>query len=102
PPPQLARDAPVGRLLERGNREPVLGLGVVADAALFQCRDRRRCGLFHRTPPLQGDERLDARVAALARAHRMPVRLALLDETALVGPCDEACSRLLLRETGEV
>ena len=40
-PPELARDAPVGRLLERLDREPVLALRVVADAPLAQRLDRR-------------------------------------------------------------
>ena len=40
-PPELARDVPVRDLLERAERERVLRLRVVADAALAQRRDRR-------------------------------------------------------------
>ncbi len=64
--------------------------------------DRRRGGLFHRTPPLQRDQRLDARVAALARADRVAVRLALLDELPLLRPRDHAVAGVLLREPGEI
>ena len=102
PPPELPRDAPVGRLLERVDREPVLRLGVVADAPLAERLDRRRAELLHRAPPLERDQRLDARVAALARPDRVAVRLALLDEAALLGPLEHPRARLLLREPGEI
>ena len=43
-----------------------------------------------------------ARVAALARADRVAVGLALLEEAALLGPRDHASAGLFLREPGEV
>ncbi len=41
-------------------------------------------------------------MAALAGADRVPVRLALLHEAALVGPRDDASPGLVLRQTGEL
>src|SRR5205814_7446057 len=55
-PPELARDAPVGRLLERLDREPMLALGVVADALGAQRLDRRARELVHPAPPLERHE----------------------------------------------
>src|SRR3712207_8996441 len=40
--PELPRDAPIGRVLERVDREAVLALGVVDDAALAQRPERDR------------------------------------------------------------
>jgi hypothetical protein len=40
-PPQLARDTPVGRLLERLDREAVLRLGMEENALFAQRRERR-------------------------------------------------------------
>src|SRR5581483_10647983 len=97
-PPELARDAPVGRLLERLDREAVLRLGVVADAALAQRLDRRPGQLVHPAPPLGRDERLDARVAALARADRVPVALAPLELPPLLEPGDDAAIGFALVE----
>ena len=88
PPPQLARQAPVGRLLQRLDREAVLRLGVVPHAALLQRGDGRAGGLVHAAPPLQRDERLDAGVAALARPDRVPVVLALDEPPALLHPSE--------------
>ena len=103
PPPELPRDAPVGRLLERGDREAVLRLrGGSGHAPLLSAAIAGAAGSLHRAPPLQRDERLDARMAALAGADRVAVRLALLHEAALVGPRDHACARLVLRQTGEI
>ena len=85
-PPELARDAPVRRLLERLDREPVLALRVVADAPLAQRRDRRLRELVHAAPPLRRDERLDPRVAPLARADGVTVRLALLERARAPPP----------------
>ena len=48
--------------------------------------DRGRRGLRHRAPPLQRDERLDPRVAALAGADGVAVGLALLEQPALLAP----------------
>ena len=98
PPPELARDAPVGRLLERLDREPVLALRVVADAPLAQRLDRRARELVHRAPPLRRDERLDPRVAALAGADRVAVGLPLLELAALLEPRDDPLVGLLLRQ----
>ena len=102
PPPELARDVPVRDLLERADRELVLRLGVVADAPLLQRRERRLARLLHRHPPLQRDERLDPGVAALARADRVPVVLALLEPVVLLQPGEHGLVGLLLRLPGEV
>ena len=83
-PPELPRDAPVGRLLERLDREAVLALGVVADAPRLERLDRGARELVHPAPPLRRDERLDARVAALAGADRVAVVLALLELAVLL------------------
>ena len=91
-PPELARDVPVGDLLERADRELVLRLRVVADAPLAQRLERRLARLLHRAPPLQRDERLDPRVAALAGADRVPVALALLEPVVLPQPGEDASS----------
>ena len=101
PPPELARDAPVRRLLEGLDREAVLALRVEADAALAQRLEGRRGEPLHRAPPLRRDERLDARVAPFARPDRVAVRLALLDEPALVRPREHAGVGLLLVEALE-
>ena len=100
-PPELPRDAPVGRLLEGLDREAVLALGVVADAPLAQRLDRRARELVHPAPPLGRDERLDPRVAALARPHRVAVGLALLELAALLEPGDDPRVGLRLRHALE-
>ena len=98
PPPELAGDAPVGRLLERLDREPVLALRVEPDTSLTQRLDRGAAELVHPAPPLRGDERLDAGVASLAGPHRMAVRVAALEPAALLEPREDPLVRLLLRE----
>ena len=102
PPPDLAGDVPVGRVLERRDREAVLRLGVVHDLPRVERLDRRLLDLVHPAPPLQRDERLDAVVAALARRHRVAVALALLDLAALGRPREDALLGLVLREAGEL
>ena len=97
-PPELARQAPVGGLLQRGDREPVLRLGVEAHAPLAQRLDRRLRRLLHPAPPLQRDQRLDARVAALARPDRVPVVLALDELPAFLDPGDDGRVCLGLRQ----
>ena len=57
----------------------MLALRVVADAPLAQRLERRPSRLLHRAPPLERDQRLDPRVAALAGADRVPVALSLLE-----------------------
>ena len=52
------------------DRELVLRLGVVPHTPLAQRLERGLAQLLHRHPPLERDERLDPRVAALARADR--------------------------------
>ena len=93
-PPELARHAPVRRLLERLDRESVLALGVVADAPHLQRLDRRPCELVHAAPPLQRDERLDAGVAALTRADRVAVVLPLLELPLAGQPVEDDAVRL--------
>ncbi len=97
-PPELARDAPVGRVLERVDREPVLRLGVEAHAPLAQRGERRLLQLVHRAPPLERDQRLDPALAALAERDRVPVGLALLEQAALAAPGEDPLLGLLLRE----
>ena len=85
-PPELARDAPVGGVLERLDREAVLGLGVEADALLAQRLQRRLLQLLHRAPPLQRDTRLDPALAALAEGDGMLEGLARDQLAAVVAP----------------
>src|SRR5204863_470667 len=96
-PPELPRDAPVGRLLERLDGEAVLALGVVADAPRAQRVECRPCELVHPAPPLRRDERLDPRVTALAPTDGVPVVLALLELVVLLEPGDDVIVRPLLR-----
>src|SRR3990172_5528617 len=98
-PPQLARDAPVGRVLERVDREAVLRLGVVADAMRPEHVERRLLQLLHRAPPLQRNQRLDAALAALAEHNAVPVMLALLEQIALAAPVEHSPLGLVLRQT---
>ena len=100
-PPELTRDAPVGRLLEGLDREPMLALRVVADAPLAKGLDRRAGELVHLAPPLRRHERLDPGVAPRARADRVAVRLALLEPAPLVEPGDDPRVGLLLVEALE-
>src|SRR5262249_26440249 len=89
-PPELPRDAPGGRLLERLDRETVLALGMKDDLPRAERLDRRRGKLGHHAPPLRRHERLDARVAALTRADRVAVVLALVELVVLLQPRDDA------------
>src|SRR5439155_17701727 len=82
-PPDLARDVPVRRVLERLDREAVLRLRVVDDAAGAQSLDRRLLQGGHRAPPLQRDQRLDPGFAALTEGDRVAIVLALLEQNAL-------------------
>ncbi len=87
-PPKLARDAPVGGVGERVDRELVLAFGVEADAPGAQRLERGLREALHRTPPLGRDERLDARVAALAGRDRVADRLAFFELAVLLEPGD--------------
>ena len=100
-PPELPGDAPVRRLLERLDREPVLALRVEPDMPRAKLLDRRPGELVHPAPPLRRDERLDPRVAALARADGVAVRLALLELPALLEPRDDPLVGRLLVEALE-
>ena len=102
PPPELARDVPVGRILERVDRVPVLRLGVVADPSRPECLERRLLELLHRAPPLQRDQRLDSALAALAERDGVPVRLAPLEQAVLPDPVEDPRLGLLLRQAGEL
>ena len=77
PPPELAGDAPVGRVLKRLDHEPVLALGVEPDVPRAKLLDQGARSLVHPAPPLWRDERLDPGVAALARSDGVTVRLPL-------------------------
>src|SRR5438067_6530410 len=100
-PPDLARDVPVGRVLERVDREPVLRLGVVFDTLLAQRGERRPLQLVHPAPPLQRDQRLDPALAALADRDRVAVRLALLEQATLLAPGEHALACLVLGHARE-
>src|SRR5664280_2683625 len=101
-PPELPGDAPVGRLLERLDREAVLRLGMEADAPLAQRLQRRLLQLLHRAPPLQRDARLDAGLAALAEGDRVTEGLARDEQIALLAPSENALRRLFLSQAGEL
>ena len=78
PPPELARGVPVGRVLAQGLERGLLELG-------------------HRAPPLERDQGLDPRLAALAARDGVPVRLPSHELTALAQPRQDPLFRLLLR-----
>src|SRR5215217_8838029 len=80
----------------------MLRLGVVADAAVAQRLEGWLLELVHPAPPLERHERLDPAPAAVADGDRVPVRFAPLQETALLGPREDALARLLLREARQV
>src|SRR6478752_10658274 len=101
-PPDLARDVPVGRLLERADREAVLRLGMETHAARAQSLERGLLQLLHRAPPLERDARLDAALAPVAERDRVPVRLALLELSMLAQPVEDALVGLLLRQPGQL
>src|SRR5206468_474113 len=82
-PPELPRDVPVRRALERVDCEAMLRLGVVPHASGAQRVQRRLLELLHRAPPLERDQRFDPVLAALAESDRVPVGLALLEQAAL-------------------
>ena len=102
PPPDLPRDAPradVVHPVEVDAREP---LGREADAALLDRGDRRRGELVHRHPPLQHDQRLDLRPAALAGRDRVAIRLLALEQPALLRPAEDALAGLPLGQPGQL
>ena len=76
----------------------MLRLGVEAHAPLAQRLDRRPRRLLHPAPPLQRDQRLDPRVAALAGADGVAVVLPLHELAALLEPGDDRRVRLRLRQ----
>ena len=57
---------------------------------------------LHLAPPLQRDERLDARAGALAVADGVPVALALLERPCPAQPLDDVVGGLLLGEADEL
>ena len=97
-PPELPREAPVGRVLERVGREAMLARRVEARPPLLQRVDRGGGELIHPTPPLAPDERLDPRVAALAGADRVPVALAALEPVVGAQPVEDLLLGRLLRQ----
>src|SRR6266566_4435568 len=101
-PPDLARDVPVRRFLERLDRKTVLRFRAVADAPGTESLERRLAQLLHRAPPLQRDARLDATLAAIAERHGVAIGLALLELPMLLQPLENACVRILLRQPREL
>src|SRR4029077_15916638 len=53
-------------------------------------------------PPLQRDQWLDPRLAALAERDRMPIRLALDEQAALLDPRENSLLGLLLAQAREL
>ena len=102
PPPELPRDVPVGRVLERVDGEAVLRRRVVADTLRLKSLDRRRTQLVHAAPPLERDERLDPALAALADGDRVAIGLALLEQASLLAPGEHALAGFLLVEPREL
>src|SRR5215475_6773852 len=101
-PPDLTGDAPGPDIPEPVEVDARKTVGREADAPLLDRCDRGRGELLHGAPPLEHDQRLDARPAALTGADRVPVRLAALDESALLGPRQHPLSGLLLRQAGQL
>src|SRR5471030_35596 len=100
-PPELARDAPVRRVLEGVDCEAVLALGVVDDLAVSERFERALLDLLHRAPPLQRDQRLDSTLAPLAQRHRVPVVDAVDELPALAEPVENLVAGLFLRQPFE-
>ena len=101
-PPDLPRDAPgadVAHPVEVDAREALRG---EADAALLDGGDGGGGQLVHRAPPLEHDQWLDARVAALARGDRVAIGLLALEEPSLPRPGEHALARLGLRQPREL
>src|SRR5437588_32719 len=73
-----------------------------SDAPLSQRLERRLLQLVHRAPPLERDQRLDPRLAALAARDRVPVRLPAHELPVLAQPREDPLLRLVLRQAGEV
>ena len=101
PPPDLPRDVPVGRLLERGDREPVLGLRMESHPAFAERRERGLLQLLHFAPPLHRNTRLDPRLAAVAERDGVPVRLSFLELIVFAKPLEDPLLGLLLGQPGQ-
>ena len=101
-PPDLSRDVPVGRAFERVDRVAMLRGRVVAHATLPQRGERRLLQLVHAAPPLQRDQRLNPALAALAERDRVPVSLALDQQTAVADPGEDPFLCLILGQPGEL
>src|SRR3954452_10588693 len=91
----------VGRLLERGDREPVLGLRMESHPALAERRERGLLQLLHFAPPLHGNTRLDPRLAAVAERDGVPVRLSFLELIVFAKPLEDPRLGLLLGQPGQ-
>ena len=101
-PPELPRDVPGADRLQPVERDAAVHGRVEGDAAVADRLGGRLRELVHPYPPLQRDERLDARAGALAVAYRVAVRLALFELVVLLQPGDDTIGRLLLGEAGKV
>ena len=100
-PPELARDAPVRRVLEGVDRVAMLALGVVDDLAVAKRCERPLLDLVHRAPPLQRDQRLDPAAAALAQGNGVAVVLPLDELVTLAQPIEDLVAGLLLGQPFE-
>ena len=102
PPPELARHVPRADRLQPVERDLVVqggwnvtrpdSIASIAAAAIG----------FIVAPPLQRDERLDARAGALAVADGVPVALALLEPARAPQPLDDVLAGLLLGQPDEL
>ena len=81
-PPDLARDTPVADVLHPAHVGLVPALGNKADAPVVHRLDGRAGQRLHLHEPLRRKARLHDRVAAVAVAHRVAVRLDLFDQSA--------------------
>jgi len=94
PPPELPRDAPVADVLEPVEVRLLPALGDETDLARARRLHGRPRQLLHPHEPLLGEERLDDRVAAVALADRVPVRLPLLEQAVRLELADDGLAGL--------
>ena len=100
-PPQLPRDVPVADVLHPVlvRRAPALGDEANRPGAVRL--ERRLCERLHLHEPLIGQPRLHHRVAAVAVAHRVPMRLHFCEQAALLEHVDDLFAGIEAVELGE-